>query len=193
MPQQIELLKQLSKTRVDTVECERCQASWNVEEPFTDLDGNWHSDHGCPVYREVFSKHFRHYKRTGDLLSQSAGPKYFHYFITFTVDKKKYENAYHYLLTLIPRLLQSKLFDWENNDYCSCIEHITTNAHLHIYVRRTKFLKAQPVYNLNKKMRVEVKKLCSDIHVANTKKYISKDEPDKDIQFFLEEYLSKDI
>ncbi len=156
------------------------QSGWDLEHQY------WHRNReNCPITRQIFQKAFDRYKLTGrythpwHFLHQV--PKLYHYHITFTVDDKKYPHGtqFNYIKTLLKRLSQSKIFSWKTNQYQFCIEHITTNCHVHLYVAEKNYIRCQPLTNLNRKMGVKFIPLKTSVYIENTKAYINKEEPDK--------------
>lgn len=156
------------------------ETGWDLEHQY------YHSNYThCRITKRIFQKTFRHYLRTGNYVHpwHLLHPliKTFDYHITFTVSEKKYPHGkqYAYIKQLLKRLSKSKIFNWEQNKYQFCIEHIHKNCHIHLYVSELTFIRHQQLHNLNRKQGVMIKKLPTQLYINNVLTYINKEEPDK--------------
>lgn len=173
----------------------------------SDTEMGWDLEHryyhrnrmNCIITKEIFKKGFDYYLKTGKYLHPwhllHKKQKTYDYHITFTVDEKIYPHGtqFGYIQKLLKRLSLSKIFSWETNNYKFCIEHITTNCHVHLYVSELSYIKQQPLKNLNRKMGVWLVPLKAPVYVENVLKYINKKEPDKLIPDSIFNISLKDI
>ncbi len=126
----------------------------------------------------------------------------------FSDDNRQFKKTHHYEVTLttkpdtpcagrvvvekLHKFLTSKQFK-PTESWLACLEHETTNAHVHIYANTTKYCPAKDVLKLNK-ARVSVSRLKTPLDVTKWKNYIHKIEDDKIVFENLEQiknYLEK--
>lgn len=107
-----------------------------------------------------------------DLKKQSS--KSYHYGITFTCDPKNDPPTY---IPLLAKRLMSLAYVKPD---VMCGEHLSTNAHLHLYVKSDKYISVTKLRKLNRGMRTELINL-KGLAIVKWRNYCLKQEDDKTI------------
>lgn len=107
-----------------------------------------------------------------------------HYEVTLTT-KPGTPDAAKVVVTKLQKFLTSKQFK-PTVSWKACLEHASTNAHIHIYSNTKNYCPAKDVFKLNQ-ARVSVSRLKTPLDILKWKNYINKGEDDKVIFNNLEE------
>lgn len=120
-----------------------------------------------------------------------------HYEVTLTTMPLE-EKADFNVVTKLLKFLNSKQFQ-PTDGWTACLEHATTNAHVHMSIHTTKYMPIADILKLNK-ARVSVTRLKTPMELIKWDSYIKKMEDDKvyfenkvQIQAWLENYGCKTI
>jgi len=108
------------------------------------------------------------------------------YYVTFTVSPKKYPTPVlreEYIRNLWTRLYKSKELDLNEDNSASCLEHITSNPHIHLLLRTTKYIRVSKLLRMNKLQRTELKSPRTIVDAKCVLNYIIKVEPDKSMAY----------
>ncbi len=133
----------------------------------------------CPCNFYYQSQLFQMMKRCKPK-STSDFSKCKHYEITLTTLPLEEKAAFN-VVTKLLKFLNSKQFK-PTHGWTACLEHATTNAHIHLSVHTTTYMPIRDLLKLNG-ARVSVTRLKTAIDLTKWDSYVAKKEEDK---FFFE-------
>ena len=149
----------------------------------------------CPCNFYMLS--FALLQRSRRPAKKSSFSKCKHYEVTLTTMPLE-EKADFNVVTKLLKFLNSKQFQ-PTDGWTACLEHATTNAHVHMSVHTTRYMPIADILKLNK-ARVSVTRLKTPMELTKWDSYVKKMEDDKvyfenkvQIQAWLEQYGTKTI